>query len=166
MLDAAIVRAAVCCDGAFKAACDRNQPDKVWSRARPQRGGQRGEPDRRYVKADAHALAISCAPSSGYKWSVPVNPAGLAKHYFEPALAALGFDHVRWHDLRHAFAVMSLTAGEHYMAVSKMLGHASYVTTLTVYADYITEGDGGKAAPLRRPVPSSVTKVVPMRRPG
>jgi integrase len=59
------------------------------------------------------------------------NPAGLAKHYFEPALAALGFDHVRWHDLRHAFAVMSLTAGQHYMAVSKMLGHASYVTTLT-----------------------------------
>ena len=28
------------------------------------------------------------------------------------------------------------------MAVSKMLGHASYVTTLTVYADEITEGDG------------------------
>jgi integrase len=88
-----------------------------------------GEPDRRYVKADAHALAIRCAPSSGYKWSVPVNPAGLAKHPFEPALAALGFDHVRWHDLRHAFAVMSLTAGEHYMAVSKMLGHAIYVTS-------------------------------------
>ena len=125
-----------------------------------------GEPDRRFVRADPHALAIRCAPSSGYKWSVPVNPAGLAKHYFEPVLAALGFDHVRWHDLRHAFAVMSLTAGEHYMAVSKMLGHASYVTTLTVYADYITEGDGGKAAPLRRPVPSSVTNVVPMRRPG
>jgi integrase len=37
------------------------------------------------------------------------------------------------------------------MAVSKMLGHASFVTTLTVYADYITEADGGKAAPLRRP---------------
>jgi integrase len=123
-----------------------------------------GEPDRRFVRADPHALAIRCAPSSGYKWSVPVNPAGLAKHYFEPALAALGFDHVRWHDLRHAFAAMSLTAGEHYMAVSKMLGHASYVTTLTVYADYITEGDGGKAAPLRRPVPTSVTNVVPMRR--
>ncbi|MGH3557687.1 MAG: hypothetical protein ACRDTK_09405 [Mycobacterium sp.] len=42
----------------------------------------------------------------------------------------------------------------------------SYVTTLTVYADYFTEGDGGKAAPLCRPVPSSVTNVVPMRRPG
>lgn len=57
------------------------------------------------------------------------------------------------------------------MAVSKMLGHASYVTTLTTYADYITEGDGGKAAPLRRPVAAPATgtsgatgNVVPMRR--
>jgi integrase len=72
---------------------------------------------------------------------------------------------VRLHDLRHAFAVMSLSAGEHYMTVSKMLGHASYVTTLTVYADYITEGDRGKAAPLRRPVAGApVGNVVPMRR--
>lgn len=62
---------------------------------------------------------------------------------------------------------MSLSAGEHYMAVSKMLGHASFVTTLTVYADCITEGDGGKAAPLRRPTAGgSVGNVVPMRRPG
>jgi integrase len=98
------------------------------------------------VKADPHAPAISVAPSAGYKWSVPVNPAGLAKHYLAPALAALGLAHVRWHDLRHAFAVMSLSAGEHYMAVSEMLGHASYVTTLTVYADYITESDGGTSA--------------------
>jgi integrase len=98
------------------------------------------------VKADPHAPAISVALSAGYKWSVPVNPAGLAKHYLAPALAALGLAHVRWHDLRHAFAVMSLSAGEHYMAVSEMLGHASYVTTLTVYADYITESDGGTSA--------------------
>ena len=115
--------------------------------------------------SDLRAPAIRCAPSSGYRWSVPVNPAGLAKHYLAPALAALGFVSCRWHDLRHAFAVMSLSAGEHYMAVSKMLGHASYVTTLTVYADYITESDGGKAAPLRRPVASSAANVLPMRRP-
>jgi len=124
-----------------------------------------GEPDRRFVRADPHAPAIRCAPAAGYKWSAPVNPAALAKHYLSPALAALGLSHVRWHDLRHAFAVMSLSAGEHYMAVSKMLGHASYVTTLTVYADYITESDGGKAAPLRRPVASSAPRCLPMRRP-
>jgi hypothetical protein len=52
---------------------------------------------------------------------VPVNPAGLAKHYLTPALAALGLAHTRWYDLRHAFAVMSLSAGEHYMA----RGHAA-----------------------------------------
>ncbi len=34
-----------------------------------------GEPDRRYVKADPHAAAIRVAPSHGYRWSVPVNPA-------------------------------------------------------------------------------------------
>jgi integrase len=81
-----------------------------------------GAPDRRSMRPDPHAPAIRCAPSHGYKWSVPVNPAGIAKNYPTPALAALGLGHVRWHDLRHAFAVMSLSAGEHYMAVSKMLG--------------------------------------------
>lgn len=46
---------------------------------------------------------------------------------------------------------MSLSAGEHYMQVSKWLGRASYVTTLNVYADYIAENEGGKQAPLTRP---------------
>ncbi|GJO45773.1 hypothetical protein NJB1604_25160 [Mycobacterium marinum] len=58
---------------------------------------------------------------------------------------------VEWikpHDRRHAFAVMSLSTGEHYKAVARILGHASFVTTPTVYTDNITEGDGGKAAPL------------------
>ena len=36
---------------------------------------------------------------------------------------------------------MNLSAGEHYMQVSKWLGHSSYVLTLTTYADYIREED-------------------------
>jgi integrase len=32
------------------------------------------------------------APSHGYRWSVPVNPARIAKHYLTPALAAMGVD--------------------------------------------------------------------------
>ncbi|WP_255605347.1 hypothetical protein [Mycolicibacterium xanthum] len=41
------------------------------------------------------------------------------------------------------------------------------MTTLTVYADYITESDGGKAAPLRRPTAGGLSaNVDPMRRPG
>lgn len=53
------------------------------------------------------------------------------------------------------------------MAVSKMLGHASFVTTLTVYADHIIEGDSGKAALLRRSSAGGLgTNIVPMRRPS
>lgn len=122
-----------------------------------------GAPDRRFTRPDAHApatrgrtvsrLQMVGSRESGRDHQAPIRP----------VLAALGLGHVRWHDLRHAFAVMSLSAGEHYMAVSKMLGHASFVTTLTVYADYITEGDGGKNAPLRRPTAGEST-AVPMRR--
>jgi hypothetical protein len=37
------------------------------------------------------------------------------------------------------------------MQVSTWLRHASFVTTLNVYADYIAENEGGKQAPLTRP---------------
>ena len=40
---------------------------------------------------------------------------------------------------------MNLSAGEHYMQVSKWLGHSSFVLTLTTYADYINEDE--QAAP-------------------
>jgi hypothetical protein len=54
------------------------------------------------------------------------------------------------------------------MQVSKWLGHESYVTTLTVYADYIDTEEGGKAAPLARPTAPTPTpapdNVVPFRR--
>ena len=58
---------------------------------------------------------------------------------------------MRWHDLRHTFATLALSAGEHYMQVSKWLGHSSFVLTLSTYADYIREDDA--AAPnFGRPV--------------
>ena len=43
------------------------------------------------------------------------------------------------HDFRHRFAVLQLSAGVQLIQVSKWLGHASYVITLTVSADYIPE---------------------------
>jgi hypothetical protein len=36
------------------------------------------------------------------------------------------------------------------MAVSMWLGRESYVTTLTIYADFISDDEGGKAIPLAR----------------
>jgi hypothetical protein len=56
------------------------------------------------------------------------------------------------------------------MQVSKWLGHESFVTTPTIYADYIDETEGGKAVPLARPTASTpapaASNVVPFRRRG
>ena len=57
---------------------------------------------------------------------------------------------VRLHDLRHTGAVLWLSAGVHFMQVSKWLGHSIYVLTLTTYADYIPEQEAEN--PLPEPV--------------
>jgi integrase len=49
------------------------------------------------------------------------------------------------------------------MQVSKWLGHESYVTTLTIYADCIDPAEGGKATPLPRPTDPAAGNVVPFR---
>jgi integrase len=74
-----------------------------------------------------------------FDWAKPIVVDNLYHNYFQPACRSLGLGSVRFHDLRHSFATMNLSAGEHYMQVSKWLGHSSFVLTLTTYADYITE---------------------------
>ncbi|QNI08309.1 site-specific integrase [Mycobacterium kubicae] len=76
-----------------------------------------------------------------FDWAKPVHAGSLYEHYLQPACRALKLGNVRFHDLRHTFATMNLSAGEHYMQVSKWLGHSSFVLTLTTYADYIREDD-------------------------
>ena len=98
-----------------------------------------------------------------FDWAKPVVVDNLYHNYFQPACKALGLGRVRWHDLRHTFATLALGAGEHYMQVSKWLGHSSFVLTLTTYADYIREDE--LAAPkLVRPVAAASDKVVGLQR--
>jgi integrase len=85
-------------------------------------------------------------------WDSPIVGEFVYETNFKPALEALGFPAARWHDLRHSFAVMSLSSGEHYMQVSKWMGHSTFTLTLDTYGDYISSTEGGKAAPLARPV--------------
>lgn len=76
-----------------------------------------------------------------YSTGLSVCAASLYEHYLQPACQALGLGAVRFHDLRRTFATMNLSADEHYMQVSKWLGHSTFVLTLTTYADYINEDE-------------------------
>ncbi|WP_235717706.1 tyrosine-type recombinase/integrase [Mycolicibacterium goodii] len=98
-----------------------------------------------------------------FDWAKPVCAASLYEHYLQPATRALGLGAVRLHDLRHTFATMNLSAGEHYMQVSKWLGHSTFVLTLTTYADYINE-DEQVAPKVGRGVVDTAATVAPMQR--
>ncbi len=69
----------------------------------------------------------------------------------DPPLDGVCARDVRLHDLRHTFAVLQLSAGTHFMQVSKWLGHSTYTLMLDVYGDYIPEQDGGVANTLPEP---------------
>jgi integrase len=70
----------------------------------------------------------------------------------------------------HTFAVLQLSAGTHFLQVSKWLGHSTFTLTLDTYGDYIPEQDGGAANTLAEPpapvlTPAAPTNnVVPLRR--
>lgn len=97
-----------------------------------------------------------------FDWASPIHAGNLYEHYLQPACRALKLGNVRFHDLRHTFATMNLSAGEHYMQVSKWLGHSSFVLTLTTYADYINEDE--QAAPKVGRGVVSTGNVVPLQR--
>ncbi|WP_100523160.1 tyrosine-type recombinase/integrase [Mycobacteroides abscessus] len=97
-------------------------------------------------------------------WSQPLAMGAFYDTIFRPALEAIGLpatrpatedtpaqSGVRLHDLRHTFAVLLLSAGVHFMLVSKWLGHSTYTLTLDVYGDYIPEEDGGALNTLPEP---------------
>ena len=53
---------------------------------------------------------------------------------FKKVVRSLGLDSVRFHDLRHTFAVNSLRAGDDIKTVQENLGHHTAAFTLDVYA--------------------------------
>ena len=65
--------------------------------------------------------------------TLPTRPNRLAKIY-KRFLAEHGIRHIRFHDLRHSAATLSLTAGVRIEAVSQTLGHSSIDITKRVYA--------------------------------
>lgn len=54
-------------------------------------------------------------------------------HAFKKRAAAIGLPDIRFHDLRHSFATISLENGDDIKTVSENLGHATVAFTLDVY---------------------------------
>ncbi|WKY44872.1 tyrosine-type recombinase/integrase [Eubacteriaceae bacterium ES2] len=55
------------------------------------------------------------------------------KHY-KKIVADMGWPDLRFHDLRHAYAVLSLQAGDDIKTVQENLGHHSAAFTMYTYA--------------------------------
>lgn len=126
-----------------------NEPSAPLWPSRNNGGGYRAKGERYAVPPD---------------WSQPLAMGAFYDTILKPALEAVGLPAsrpatasapatrgVRLHDLRHTFAVLQLSAGTHFMQVSKWLGHSTFTLTLDTYGDYIPEQDGGALNMLPEP---------------
>jgi integrase len=74
----------------------------------------------------------------------PLHPERFSRTFMIEAARA-GLPRIRCHDLRHTWATLALSAGEHPKVVQERLGHANVSITLDVYS-HVTEGLHGDAA--------------------
>ncbi|MDO3398676.1 site-specific integrase [Mycolicibacterium neoaurum] len=130
----------------------------------------------RALGGSRHQGQLAVAPLD---FSEPIDPGAFYKNVFRPALAAVGLpasapaktlvdgtkvpavEGVRLHDLRHTFATLQLSAGTHFMQVSKWLGHSTFTLTLDTYGDYIPEQDGGALNMLPEPTAPARSSSLP-----
>lgn len=104
----------------------------------------------------AEWVAVGTRRQTAHDWATPVDLGSFYRRVFRPALEAIGLPvsrparaatktqparaatvGVRLHDLRHTFAAQQLSAGTPFMQVSQWLGHADYVVTMRVYAEWL-----------------------------
>ena len=79
-----------------------------------------------------HGL-VFCRPDGG-----PLHPERFSRTFSRESAHA-GLPVIRLHDLRHTWATLALSAGEHPKVVQERLGHANVSITLDVYS-HVSEG--------------------------
>jgi integrase len=82
---------------------------------------------------------VFCRPDGS-----PLHPERFSRTFAIEAARA-GLPLIRCHDLRHTWATLALSAGEHPKVVQERLGHANVSITLDVYS-HVTEGLHGEVA--------------------
>ena len=81
---------------------------------------------------------------SPVKEDAPLSP-GAARRRLQQILERAGCRHIRFHDMRHLFATLSLENGMDVKTLSAILGHVSAATTLDIYA-HVTDTMQAEAA--------------------
>ena len=66
-----------------------------------------------------------------------INPTNLRRRSFEPLLRRVGLPRIRFHDLRHTCATLSLSRNVHPRLVQDLLGQATVAITLDAYSRII-----------------------------
>ena len=79
----------------------------------------------------------------------PINPTYVLKR-MQDILERAGCKKVRFHDLRHTFATMSLEHGMDVKTLSTIIGHVSSRTTLNIYTHITSEMQDNAAANIDR----------------
>lgn len=84
---------------------------------------------------------------------------------FKLALKRAGLDvTLRWHDLRHSFAVAWVSSGGDIFRLSKLLGHADVKITARLYADYAPEAFAGDYHRVAFTVPTERPNLYALKR--
>lgn len=97
----------------------------------------------------------------------PESGSNISHYALAPALRRAGLRKVRFHDLRHTYASLMLSAGENVAVVSRQLGHASIAITLQVYRHCLPgEGKGLSDRLAARVFGGAVVVGDPAREPG
>jgi integrase len=73
----------------------------------------------------------------------PINHSNLISREFHPALERAGLKPIRFHDLRHTYAALIISAGENMKFIQKQLGHNSLTTTMDTYGHLLPEVSSG-----------------------
>ena len=76
----------------------------------------------------------------------PLGHRNVVRRGLDPALAAAGLPHLRWHDLRHVAASAMIAEGMPVPYIARTLGHASPAITLSTYAHVFAAAEHGDRA--------------------
>ena len=86
---------------------------------------------------------------SPVKEDIPMTP-GAVRRRLQIILERAGCKRIRFHDLRHTFATLSLESGMDVKTLSAMLGHVSAATTLDIYTHVTGDMQSEAAAKIDR----------------